>query len=416
MDVPRIRQDFPTLQRVFHGHPLAYLDSAATSQKPQAVIDAVSEFYRERNANVHRGVYALSEEATDAFEQARERVARFLHAEDPSEIIFTRGTTESINLAASCLGRSVLGPGTRVVSTLLEHHSNIVPWLMLRDAGRCAVDYVDVDANGRLVQTEYDQLLGAHPKVVTLAHVSNVLGTVNPVKEMAERAHAVGATVIVDAAQSAPHRPVDVRDLGADLLAFSGHKLLGPTGIGVLWGRAELLRRLPPYMGGGEMIREVHKDRVSYRDPPQRFEAGTPDVGGAIGLGAAIDYLQRVGLDEIQAHESSLTEHAHREALERFEGRLRVYGPPPGEDRDAIFSFALDGVHPHDIASLLDAEGIAIRSGHHCAQPLMERLGVPALARASCYLYTLPEELDRMFDALGHVEELFARGKTTAAT
>jgi cysteine desulfurase/selenocysteine lyase len=416
MDVPRIRADFPILRRSFHGHPLAYLDSAATSQKPQSVIDAVSEYYQERNANVHRGVYALSEEATDAFERAREKVARFLHAEDPSEIVFTRGTTESLNLAASCLGRSVLGPGSRVVTTLLEHHSNVVPWLMLRDAGRCALDFVDVDESGRLARQGYERLLEARPTIVTFAHVSNVLGTVNPVREMADQAHEVGATVIVDAAQSVPHRRVDVQELGADLLAFSGHKMLGPTGIGVLWGRSELLRKLPPYMGGGEMIREVHQDRVSFRDPPQRFEAGTPDIGGAIGLGAAIDYLGRIGLDEIQAHESSLVEHAYRVATERFEGRLRMYGPPPGPERDAILSFALEGVHPHDIASLLDAEGIAIRSGHHCAQPLMDRLSVPALARASCYLYTQAEELDRMFDALGHVEGLFARGKTPATT
>ncbi len=409
MDAARIRRDFPILARSFNGRPLAYLDSAATSQKPTVVIDALDEFYREHNANVHRGVYALSEEATDAYEHARERVARFLNASDPSEIIFTRGTTESMNLLAHALGRGgIVRKGDTVVTTVLEHHSNIVPWQLQQEDRGIDLRFADIDADGRIRTDSFERELAGGAKVATFAHVSNVLGTVLPVKELAERAHRKGALALVDAAQSAPHRPVDVRALDVDFLAFSGHKTLGPTGIGVLWGRAELLRRLPPFLGGGEMISEVHTDRVSFREPPARFEAGTPPIAEAVGLGRALEYLGGVGFDELADHERRLTEQFYRGAAERFGERVRIYGPPPGADRDAIFSFALDGTHPHDVASLLDAEGIAIRSGHHCAQPLMERLGVPALSRASCYLYTLPEELDRMLDALGRVEKLFA--------
>lgn len=407
MDVERIRSDFPLLARSFHGHPLAYLDSAATSQKPNVVIDTLAEFYREHNANVHRGVYALSEEATDAYERARETTARFLHA-DPSEIVFTRGTTESLNLLAHALARGgLVRKGDRVVSTVLEHHSNIVPWQLQKEDRGIDLRFADIDEQGRLRPESFDAQLADGAKVATFAHVSNVLGTVLPVAELAERAHAKGAVVIVDAAQSVPHRPVDVRELGADFLAFSGHKTLGPTGIGVLWGRADLLRKLPPFLGGGEMISEVHLDRVAFRDPPARFEAGTPPIAQAVGLARAIDYLSAVGFDELAAQERKLTDHFFRRATERFGDRLHVYGPPPGPDRDAIFSFTLDGTHPHDVASLLDADGIAIRSGHHCAQPLMERLGVPALSRASAYLYTLPQELDRLLDSLARIEKLF---------
>ncbi len=409
MDVGRIRKDFPILSRTFHGRPFVYLDSAATSQKPRVVIDAEAEFYERLNANVHRGVYALSEEATEAYEKARERVARFLNAPDPSEIVFLRGATEGLNLAAESLARDGLSRGDRVVTTVMEHHSNIVPWQMLRGRLGLELDFIDIDDEGRLRTEQYDEALRAGAKVVTLTHVSNVLGTVNPVREVAERAHAAGAIVIVDAAQSVPHRKVDVRELGADLLTFSGHKALGPMGIGVLWGRSELLKKMSPYMGGGEMIREVHKDRVLFREPPARFEAGTPNAGGAYALARALDYLEGIGWDELRSHEAALQRFALAEAARRFEGRLRIYGPTDPEAREAVLSFSLEGVHPHDVASLLDAEGVATRSGHHCAQPLMDRLGVPALSRASPYLYNDQTDLVRLFDALEKVEKVFAR-------
>jgi cysteine desulfurase/selenocysteine lyase len=415
MDVDRIRRDFPILSRRFHDKPFAYLDSAATSQKPEVVAEAEGRFYRELNANVHRGVYALSEQATDAYEAARARVARFLGARDPNEVVFLRGTTEAINLVATSLGRQTIERGDRIVTTILEHHSNIVPWHFLRTYLGAEVAFVDIDDDGRLRTEELDRLLTRQTKVVAVSHVSNVLGTVNPVREISEKAHDAGARVVVDAAQSAPHRPVDVAQLGADFVAFSGHKTLGPTGIGALWGRGDLLAEMPPAMGGGEMIREVHTDRVDYREPPQRFEAGTPNVAGAYGLARALDYLEGVGWDELRAHEDGLFRRAVREAEARFGDRLRVYGPPAGEDRDAIFSFALNGAHPHDVASLLDADGVAIRSGHHCAQPLMERLRVPALSRASFYLYNTPDEVDRLMDALERVERLFAAPRPRAA-
>jgi cysteine desulfurase / selenocysteine lyase len=415
MDVERIRADFPVLARSFHGHPLAYLDSAATSQKPQVVIDAVSAFFEEKNANVHRSVYALGEEATAAYEASRERVAKFLHAKDPSEVVFLRGTTEGLNLAASTMGRGLLKRGDTVLTTVMEHHSNIVPWQLLRESLGISLKFVDIDEEGRLQQEQYQTLLESKPKVVTFTHASNVLGTVNPVREMAEQAHDRGAIVVVDAAQSAPHRPVDVEKLGCDLLTFSGHKTLGPTGIGALWGRQELLAKLPPFMGGGEMIREVHQDRCSFADPPTRFEAGTPNVGGAVGLAAALEYLERVGWSELARHEAALLQRAGRALADRFGARIKVYGPPLGRDREAILSFRLEGVHPHDVASLLDAEGVAIRSGHHCAQPLMERLGVPALSRASFYLYNTPEEVDRFVSALEHAEARLTRATATPA-
>lgn len=409
MDVERLRADFPVLARSFHGHPLAYLDSAATSQKPQVVIDAVSRFFEQTNANVHRSVYALGQEATNAYEGARERVARFLHASDPSEVIFLRGTTEGLNLVASALGRSRLERDSTVVTTVMEHHSNIVPWQLLRESLGFSLKFVDITEEGRLRAEQYAQLLETRPAVVTFTHASNVLGTVNPVREMAEAAHDRGATVVVDAAQSAPHRPIDVQELGCDLLAFSGHKTLGPTGIGVLWGRKELLAKLPPYMGGGEMIREVHQERASFADPPARFEAGTPNVGGAVGLGAALEYLERIGWSDLAQHERRLAVRAGHALTERFGDRIQVFGPPLGTEREAILSFRLAGVHPHDVASLLDAEGVAIRSGHHCAQPLMERLGVPALSRASFYLYNTEAEVDRFVEALAHAEARLTR-------
>jgi cysteine desulfurase/selenocysteine lyase len=400
MDVPRIREDFPILTRPFHGRPIVYLDSAATSQKPRSVLAAEERYYEETNANVHRGVYSLSVEATDAYEAARERVARFLHAPDPAGVVFVRGTTEAINLVATSLGRKVLSRGDRVISTVMEHHSNIVPWHMLREYSGIDLEFVGIDDEGRLRLDELDHLLSRPTKVVTLTHVSNVLGTVNPVREVADRAHAAGALVVLDAAQSAPHLPLDVGALGVDFLAFSGHKTLGPMGIGVLWGRTDLLEAMPPCMGGGEMIRDVHLDRISYRETPAKFEAGTPNVGGAIGLSAALDYLEGVGWEALHDHEQSLQRKALSLAESHFGDRMKIFGPKKAAEREAVVSFSLEGAHPHDVASLLDARNICVRAGHHCAQPLMERLRVPALTRASPYLYNSEDELVQLFDGL----------------
>jgi len=409
VNVDQLRNDFPILAREVQGKPLVYLDSAATSQKPKSVLQAEEEFYRFSNANVHRGVYALSVEATDAYEAARARAARFLGARDPDEVVFLRGTTEAINLVATSLGRSLLHRGDRVVATVMEHHSNIVPWHLLREYAGVAVDFLDIEDDGRLKLDMLDRFLAdGRTKVVTLTHVSNVLGTVNPVREIAERAHDKGALVVLDAAQSAPHRRLNVEELGVDFVAFSGHKMLGPMGIGVLWGRHEKLEALPPCMGGGEMIREVHTDRVSYRDIPLRFEAGTPNVGGAVALAAAFDYLEAVGWDDLRRHEERLLSKMVHDGRERLGKALRIFGPSDPREREAVVSFALEGVHPHDIASLLDADGVCVRAGHHCAQPLMDRLRVPALTRASPYLYTTEAEVDRLYDALEKVARLFS--------
>ena len=409
MDVERIRRDFPLLSRTFHGRPLVYLDSAATSQKPTSVIEAESRYYFGTNANVHRGVYALSVEATDAYEAARARVARFLHARDPNEVVFLRGTTEAINLVASCLGRRRLERGDRVLTTVMEHHSNIVPWHLLRERPGIDLEFLDINEGGELDLSALDHWLDGRTKVVTLAHVSNVLGTVNPVREIADRAHAAGAIVVVDAAQSAAHRPIDVEALGADFVAFSGHKTLGPMGIGALWGRSELLEELPPYMGGGEMIREVHQREISYREPPAKFEAGTPNVGGAVALSVGLDYLEGLGWDDVQDHERAMQAHLFRTAERRLGDRIEIFGPPDPNSREAAFSFAIEGAHPHDVATLLDADGIAVRAGHHCAQPLMERLGVPAVTRASPYIYNTEHEIDLLFDSLERISTLFAK-------
>ncbi len=414
MDVARIRQDFPILSVERSGRPVVYLDSAATSQKPRSVLAAEDGYYERTNANVHRGVYALSVGATEAFEAARERVARFLHAPSASGVIFVRGTTEAINLVATSLGRHLLHRGDRVVSTVMEHHSNIVPWQMLREYSGIDLDFVGVDDDGRLRLSDLDRVLDRRTKVVTVTHVSNVLGTLNPIREIADRAHAAGALVVLDAAQSAPHLPIDVQELGVDFLAFSGHKTLGPMGIGVLWGRPELLDALPPFMGGGEMIREVHLDRVSYRESPAKFEAGTPNVGGAIGLAAALDYLENVGWDDLRAHELKLQRRALALANDRFEGRMKVFGPADARDRHAVLSFSLKGAHPHDVATILDGRGICVRAGHHCAQPLMERLGVPALTRASPYLYNTEQEVTELFDGLEDVLRVLYGGPHVA--
>ena len=404
---PRVlREDFPILQRrVRGGKSLVYLDSAATAQKPVEVIRALEEFYRQTNANIHRGVYELSEAATLAYDQARDKVARLINAPDPRTCIFVRNTTEAINLVAHSWGRANLGPGDIVVLTLLEHHSNIVPWQLVARERGVQLRYIDIDERGRLRLEQLDDALATgRVKLVSLTHVSNALGTINPVTEIAERAHAAGALVLVDGAQGVPHLPVDVQALGADFYAFSGHKMLGPMGVGVLYGRRDLLESMPPFLGGGGMIRTVTLEESTWADLPAKFEAGTPSVADAVALGVAIDYLRRVGMLAIRHHEQELLRYALAR-LDEIPG-VTLYGPV-GEDRSGVISFTLGDVHPHDIAGVLDSEGIAIRAGHHCAQPLMRRLGVAATARVSFYLYNTDEDIDRLVEGLLLVRHVF---------
>lgn len=406
LDVHRIRTDFPILQRtVRDGKPLVYLDSAATSQKPASVIEALAGFYRTSNANIHRGIYELSEEASILYEEARAKVARFIGASRPDEIVFVRNTTEAINLVARTWGVANLQAGDVVVTTILEHHSNIVPWHQLAAERGIVVRFVDIDETGRLRLDQLETLLRTQPvKLVAVTHVSNALGTINPVNDIARLAHEVGALVLVDGAQSVPHLPVDVRALGADFLAFSGHKMLGPFGIGVLWARYELLASLPPFLGGGGMIRTVTTEGFTAGDIPARFEAGTPSVADAVALGAAVDYLEAIGMAAIRQHEVTLLAYA-LPRLEEIPG-IRLYGPV-GEDRAGVISFTFGDVHPHDVAAVLDLHGIAVRAGHHCTQPLMRRLGVVATTRASFYLYTWEEDVDRLVEALQEARRVF---------
>jgi cysteine desulfurase/selenocysteine lyase len=409
-----VRTDFPILAHPVNGKPLTYLDSAATSQKPRAVIDALVRYYEETNSNVHRGAHALAEAATIQYEEARVKVGRFVGADDPAGVVFTRNTTEGINLVAQTWGRANLGPGDEVVTTEMEHHSNLVPWQMLAEATGATLRVVPVLPEAGTLDTDaLARVVGRRTKLVAVCHVSNVLGTVNPVREIAELARAVGARLLVDAAQSVPHMPVDVDELGADFLAFSGHKMCGPTGIGVLWGRPELLAAMPPFMGGGSMIAEVTTERSTWAEPPARFEAGTPNIADAIALGAAVDYLAAVGMENVLAHSRALAAYALRRLGEME--CARVYGPREPGARIGVVSFNLYGergrpetlIHPHDVGSVLDGEGIAIRAGQHCAQPLMRRLGVPATARASFYLYNTKDEVDRLVGALAGCWELF---------
>jgi cysteine desulfurase/selenocysteine lyase len=407
LNVPKIQSDFPILQRKIRDKRLVYLDSAATSQKPRQVIDATSDFYSRYNANVHRAIYELGEEATREYEGARERIAAFIHARSPNEIVFTKSTTESLNLVAYGYGvKGKIGAGDEILGTVMEHHSNHVPWHFVRDHKGAVLKYVDVDDGGLLRMEQYDELITKRTKIVTVSMCSNVLGTINPVKEIAKRAHEVGALCVVDAAQAAPHMPIDVQDLGADFLAFSGHKMLGPTGIGVLWGETDALEATEPLMGGGEMIREVHLGRASWNDIPYRFEGGTPNIAGAIGLGVAVDYLTALGMDAVRAHEMEVTQYALDE-IRRIVG-VRTYGPGDVNRKAGVLSFTIDGAHPHDIASILDVEGICIRSGHHCAQPLMERYDLPATARASFYVYNDLEDVDALMAGIRRVQEVFA--------
>ena len=398
-----IREDFPIFQQP-HGRPLVYLDSAATAQRPRQVLEAMDEYYRAYNANVHRGVYGISEQATGRYEAARAAVARFIGARSPREVVFVRKATEAINLVAYSWGRANVGAGDLLVTTVLEHHSNLVPWQLLAAERDARLEVVGVDEQGRLRRDELAALLAQRPRLVAVTHVSNALGTVNPVAEIVTLAHRAGALALVDGAQSVPHRPVDVQGLGCDFLAFSGHKMLGPTGIGVLYGRRELLERMPPFMAGGDMIRTVDAHGATWNDLPWKFEAGTPAVAEAIGLGRAVAYLENVGMAAVERHERELTAYA-LDRLGRVEG-LRVFGPPLAE-RGGVVSFALEGMHPHDIASLLDRAGVAVRAGHHCCQPLMNVLGVPATTRASFYLYNTPADVDRLVDALEQAKRVF---------
>jgi len=402
-DVQAIRRDFPILRERVHDKPLVYLDNAATTQKPRRVIDRLNAFYRRENANVHRGVHLLSERATDAYEDARRTVCRFLNAADPKEIVFVRGTTEAINLVAQSYGRTYVGSGDEIVITTMEHHSNIVPWQIVCEQTGARLRVAPMTDDGDIDLDAYEALLSARTKIVAVVHVSNALGTINPIAEIVRIAHAGGIPVLVDGAQAVAHMPVDVRALDCDFYAFSGHKVFGPTGIGVLYARASLLDAMPPYQGGGDMISAVTFERTLYNVPPYKFEAGTPDIAGAIGLAAALEYVEAIGLDHVNAHEHELLAYGTA-ALSQVPG-LRLTGT--AAHKAGILAFVLEGVHPHDIGTILDREGVAIRTGHHCCQPLMDRLGVPATARASLALYNTREEVDALARALDKVREVF---------
>ena len=403
LDVERVRHEFPILRETPYGKPLVYLDSAATSQKPQVVIDAISGFYSRDNANVHRGVHYLSERATEAYEGARAKVQGFLNAAHAQEIVFTRGTTEAINLVAQTYARTHLGVDDEVLITAMEHHSNIVPWQMVCEQRGARLRVAPISDAGELLLDEFERLVGPRTKLVALTHVSNVLGTVNPIRRICEIAHAQGACVLVDGAQAAPHLDIDVQALGCDFYALSGHKMYGPTGIGVLWGRREMLEEMPPYQGGGDMIASVSFEKTVYNKPPSKFEAGTPNLAGAVGLGAAIDFVGGLGRVALAAHEHDVLAYAMR-ALSALPG-LRLIGTAPA--KASVLSFVLDGVHPHDIGTILDRQGVAIRAGHHCAQPLLARLGVAATARASLACYSTRQDIDALVAGLGTVQEVF---------
>jgi cysteine desulfurase/selenocysteine lyase len=403
-DVRKVRADFPILARKINGKPLVYLDNAATSQKPQPVIDAIVRYYTSENANIHRGVHALSEQATESYEQARKIVRRFINAADPREIIFVRGATEGINLVAQTWGRANIRRGDEIVVSTMEHHSNIVPWQILCEEKGAHLRVAPVNDTGELVFDEFEKLLGPKTKLVAMAHVSNALGTVNPVSKIVEAARRCNARVLFDGAQAVPHMTVDVCALDCDFYAFSGHKVYGPTGIGVLYGKAELLEAMPPYQGGGDMISSVTFEKTIYNRLPYKFEAGTPHISGAIGMGAALEYVASLGIERIARHEKQVLAHGTKRLLE-IPG-LRLIGT--AKEKEGILSFVLEGVHPHDVGTILDQQGIAIRTGHHCAQPLMKRFGVPATARASLALYNTIEEMDALANGLQKVREVFA--------
>jgi cysteine desulfurase/selenocysteine lyase len=405
LDSSRIRQDFPILDQMVGDKPLVYLDNAATTQKPRAVIDAIRSYYETDNANVHRGIYELSRRSTAAFEEARQRTARFIGAPDPAEVIWTRGTSEALNLIATSWGFEFLNEGDEILLTEQDHHSNLVPWQLAARRAGATLRYVPLDDDGHLNQEGFRKALSSRTRVLAMSHVSNALGTVNPVREMADLARDAGAIVVIDGAQGAPHLPTDVTELGCDFYAFSGHKLCGPTGIGALWGRRALLDAMPPYQGGGEMIREVEKEGSTWAPLPHKFEAGTPNVAGAVGMSAALQYLEDLGRDNILAHERELSAYC-MERLAEIPG-TRVFGPPDVEQRSGVVSFNLETAHPHDVATILDTEGVAIRAGHHCAQLVMKRYCVSATNRASFYVYNTREDVDRMVDALEVVRSIF---------
>jgi len=403
-DVARIREDFPLLRETVNGHPLVYLDNAATSQKPQVVIDSLVNYYTTENSNVHRGVHTLSQLATEDYESSRGKIRRLLNAEKDEEIIFVRGTTEGINLVAQTFGRQNIGQGDEIIISCMEHHSNIVPWQMLCEERGAALKVVPINDTGELQMEEYEAMLGPRTKLVSMLQISNALGTINPVKQVVELAHSRGVPVLLDGAQAAPHMPVDVRDLDCDFYVFSGHKLYGPTGIGVLYGKTDMLNGMPPFQGGGDMIKSVTFEKTLYNDLPYKFEAGTPNIAGAIALGTAVDYVTNIGLDRISAYENELLEYG-TECLSSIDG-LRLIGS--ASHKAAILSFVMDKAHPHDIGTILDSQGIAIRTGHHCTQPLMDRFGIAATARASMSFYNTKDEVDALVKGIDRVIEVFS--------
>jgi len=404
-----VRRDFPILERRINGRPLVYLDSASTSQKPAVVLDAIDRYYREYNANVHRGIYTIGEEATAAYERARVQVGRFINAPDSHEIVFTRNATEAINLVAYSWGRTNINRGDPILLTEMEHHANLVPWQLLVQERDGDLEFIPITDDGILRLDVYEVLLRLKPKLVAFTHVSNTLGTINPVREMVEMAHAAGALVLVDGAQAVPHVPVDVQELGADFYAFSGHKMLGPMGSGTLWARRELLEAMPPFLAGGEMIREVHLRRSDFNDIPWKFEAGTPAVGDAIGLGVAAEYLRDLGMDAVRAHERELVAYA-LDVLPRSVPGIELYGPMDPDLRGGVIPFNLPGIHPHDVAQVLDRSAIAVRAGHHCTMPLHERLDLAATARASFNVYSTREDIDALVTGLLDVQRVFGAG------
>ena len=407
LDVETLRKDFPLLAQEVNGHPITYLDSAASSQRPRQVLDAMREYDETTHANVHRGVYGIAEEATHRFEAARVAVGRFIGAPNPSrEILFSKNATEGLNLVANTWGRTHLHPGDSILLTEMEHHANIVPWQMLAEERELSIRWIPIDDDGALILDDLERLVDG-VKLVGITCMSNVLGTLNPVGDIARVAHAAGAVVVADGAQSVPHLPTDVSTLGCDFLAFSAHKMLGPTGIGVLWGRDELLTPLPPFLGGGEMILDVRKEGFTPNDLPWRFEAGTPPITEAIGLGAAVEYLQAIGMESIRAHEISLTTYAMNTLAERFGDDIRIFGPKDPTQRGGVLSFAYRDIHPHDVSQILDQYGVCVRAGHHCAKPLMRRLGVNATARASFALYNNESDVDALADALAETGAFF---------
>ena len=402
-DVNRIREDFPILKKMVHGKNLVYLDNAATTQKPNYVIDKVNKYYTTMNANIHRGVHALSQEATEAFEGARIQIKQFINALGKNQIIFTRGTTEAINLVASSYGRANIKEGDEIIISHMEHHSNIVPWQLLCKEKNAKLRVIPINDNGELILEEFERMVNKRTKFISIVYVSNSLGTINPVKDIINYAHQFNIPVLVDAAQAVNHIKVDVQDLDCDFLAFSGHKIYGPTGIGVLYGKVELLDAMPPYMGGGDMISKVTFEETTYNELPHKFEAGTPDIAGAIGLGAAIEYVTKIGIDNIKDHENSLLEYATQQ-IAQVPG-LRIIGT--AKEKTSVLSFVFENIHPHDIGTFLDFEGVAIRTGHHCTQPLMQRYNIPATSRASFGMYNTKEEVDVLVNGLKKIIEVF---------